>query len=180
MRGGLEKAAEVGCAIIGGHTIRNPEPIYGLAVTGIVDPATNDDERQSAAGRSPRPDQTARHRHRHHRNQTRLRFAQLSRKKSSRSCRTVNSVGAELAERGLVRAATDITGFGLIGHLASMCRASDVSAVIDPARVPPISQEIVDLIERGCVPGGTEQNLIGANAVVEWDKRQRYSKSFDD
>ena len=48
----------------------------------------------------------------------------------------INTVGAELAELGLVRAATDITGYGLIGHLISLCRASGVSADIDPAAVP--------------------------------------------
>jgi selenide,water dikinase len=81
---------------------------------------------------------------------------------------TINSVGAEVAERGRVRAATDITGFGLMGHLGSMCRASNVSAEIDPARVPPIAKEILDLIARDCVPGGTQQNLAGANPVVDW------------
>jgi selenide, water dikinase len=49
-----------------------------------------------------------------------------------------------------------------------MCRASGVSAEVDPTKVPPIGKEIVDLIKRGCVPGGTEQNLAGANAVVDW------------
>ena len=53
-------------------------------------------------------------------------------------CR-LNSIGADLAERGLVRAAVDVTGFGLLGHLASMCRASRVSAEISPTAVPAIS-----------------------------------------
>ena len=76
----------------------------------------------------------------------------------------VNAVGAELAERGLVRAATDITGFGLLGHLASMCRASGVSAEINVGEVPAISDEIFELIAQDCVPGGTEQNLKTASA----------------
>jgi selenide,water dikinase len=82
----------------------------------------------------------------------------------------VNTVGAELAEGGLVRAATDITGFGLLGHLASMCRASGVSAEIDASEAPAISEEIFALIERDCVPGGTKQNLETASAVTDWNK----------
>jgi len=78
----------------------------------------------------------------------------------------VNDVGPELAERGLVRAATDITGFGLLGHLASMCRASGVSAEISADEVPVLGDEIFDLIAQDCIPGGTKQNLTTANAVT--------------
>jgi selenide,water dikinase len=82
----------------------------------------------------------------------------------------VNTVGAELSERGLVRAATDITGFGLLGHLASMCRASGVSAEIEARNVPVMSDEVFELIARDCVPGGTRQNLQTADAVAVWGK----------
>jgi selenide,water dikinase len=80
----------------------------------------------------------------------------------------INSVGAELAKNGGVRAATDITGFGLIGHLASMCHASGVSATIHASRVPMIDREIVRLIEQDCIPGGTRDNLKLARATVDW------------
>jgi len=80
----------------------------------------------------------------------------------------INTTGAELAELGLVRAATDITGYGLIGHLVSLCRASRVSADIDPNAVPIISDEIGDLIESRCVPEGTRQNLHAATILVDW------------
>jgi selenide, water dikinase len=69
-----------------------------------------------------------------------------------------------------VRAAVDITGFGLVGHLASLCRASKVSATIDPASVPPISKEILDLISRDCLPGGSRDNLNLAKQNVDWQK----------
>jgi selenide,water dikinase len=82
----------------------------------------------------------------------------------------VNSVGAKLAERDLVRAATDITGFGLIGHLASMCRASGVSAKVESKLVPVIDREIVDLMRRGCVPGGTRGNLKSSRGTVDWQE----------
>src|SRR6185369_11429855 len=65
----------------------------------------------------------------------------------------VNLVGAELAERRLVRAATDVTGFGLVGHLAAMCRASGVSAAVNAVEVPAIAEEVFDLIAQDCVPG---------------------------
>jgi selenide,water dikinase len=82
----------------------------------------------------------------------------------------VNTIGADLAERGLVRAATDVTGFGLLGHLASMCRASGVSAEIFARDVPAISDELFELIERDCVPGGTKENLKTASALMEWKR----------
>jgi selenide,water dikinase len=80
----------------------------------------------------------------------------------------VNTAGAELAELRLVRAATDVTGYGLIGHLVSLCRASDVSAEVNSGVVPMISDEIADLIEGGCIPGGSRENLVAATAVVDW------------
>jgi selenide,water dikinase len=167
LRGGLSKATEARCAVVGGHTIRAPEPIYGMAVTGIVDPTrlmTNAKARPGDLLVLTKPLGTG------------IATTAIKRGLASRALAkkvialmsTINSVGAELGERGLVRAATDITGFGLTGHLSSMCRASNVSAEIDPARVPPIAKEIVDLIARNCVPGGTQQNLTGANLVVDW------------
>jgi selenide,water dikinase len=80
----------------------------------------------------------------------------------------INTVGADLAELGLVRAATDVTGYGLMGHLVSLCRASGVSADVDPNAVPMISNEIADLIEVGSVPEGTRQNLYATTVVVDW------------
>jgi selenide, water dikinase len=167
LRGGLEKAAEVGCAIIGGHSIRNPEPIYGLAVTGVVDLRNilaNENARPGDLLLLTKPLGTG------------IATTAIKRGIASRALeKTVialmsqtNSVGAELAERNLVRAATDITGFGLLGHLANMCRASKVSAEIFPDRIPIISDNIVDLIKRDCVPGGTRDNLKAASAAVDF------------
>ena len=81
----------------------------------------------------------------------------------------LNIVGAELAELGLIGAAVDVTGFGLLGHLSSMCRASDVGAEIIAGKVPVISREVLALIAQDCVPGGTRQNLETANAILEWN-----------
>jgi selenide,water dikinase len=167
LRGGLSKAAEGGCAIIGGHSIRNPEPIYGLAVTGIVRPnqlLTNANARAGDFLVLTKPLGTG------------IATTAMKRGVASRSLirRTIrlmsqlNSVGALLAEAKLVRAATDVTGFGLIGHLANLCRGSGLCADIDPDAVPPIGKEIFDLVRRGCVPGGSRQNLYSATVVVDW------------
>ncbi|PYK05594.1 MAG: selenide, water dikinase SelD [Verrucomicrobia bacterium] len=167
LRGGLAKAAEVGCALIGGHSIRNPEPIYGLAVTGVVDVrhlTTNANGRPGDLLILTKPLGTG------------IATTAIKRGLASRALQKrvialmskINSVGAELAERGLVRAATDITGYGLIGHLVSLCRASGVSADIDPNAVPMISDEISDLIELGSVPEGSRQNLYATTVVVDW------------
>ena len=167
LRGGLAKAAEVGCAIIGGHSIRNPEPIYGLAVTGVVDirrVTTNANARPGDLLVLTKPLGTG------------IATTGIKRGIASRALQKkvialmsrINTVGAELAERRLVRAATDVTGYGLMGHLVSLCRASGVSAEIDPNAVPMISDEITDLIEQGCIPGGSRENLVATTVAVDW------------
>jgi selenide,water dikinase len=167
LRGGMAKAAEVGCAVIGGHSIRNPEPIYGLAVTGIVDVrhiTTNANARPGDLLVLTKPLGTGIA-------TTAIKRGSASRvlqKKVIALMSKINTVGAELAERDLVRAATDITGYGLIGHLVSLCRASGVSADIDPNTVPMISDEIGDLIDLGSVPEGTRQNLYATTVVADW------------
>jgi len=67
-----------------------------------------------------------------------------------------------------VATATDVTGYGLIGHLISLCRASRVSGKINQAAVPMISEEIGELIELGCVPQGSRDNLNSATVLVDW------------
>jgi selenide,water dikinase len=169
LHGGLEKAREVGCAVIGGHSIRNPEPIYGLAVTGIVSPSkllTNARAKPGDWLVLTKPLGTGIATTGMKRGLTTAKLARAVVHQMTQ----VNTVGAELAERGLVRAATDITGFGLLGHLASMCRASGVSAEILANQVPALDREIFDLIAQDCVPGGTKQNLKAANAVTSWSK----------
>lgn len=168
LRGGMTKAAEGGCVVLGGHSIRNPQPIYGLAVTGIVEVnklLTN------AKGRSgdylvlTKPLGTG------------IATTAMKRgiaspgltRKTINIMAKLNTVGATLAERGLVAAATDVTGFGLIGHLSNLCRASGVCADIDPNALPMIGKEISELIKRGCVPGGSRENLYSATVVASWE-----------
>jgi len=73
----------------------------------------------------------------------------------------VNTVGAELAELRLVRAATDITGYGLMGHLVSLCRASGVSAEVDSSAVPMIAEETRRFDRtKPCIPEEVRENLV--------------------
>lgn len=168
LQGGYEKIREASCALIGGHTIRNPEPIYGLAVTGLV-------QRRhilsNAAGRPgdllvlTKPLGTGIAATAIKRGMVSATLAEACVKSMER----INFEGAELAERGLVAAATDITGFGLLGHLASLCNASGVTAQIQAAAVPMLDAEIRPLIEAGCVPGGTRDNLSAAQELAQWE-----------
>jgi selenide,water dikinase len=168
LRGGAAKAKEAGCAILGGHTIRSPEPVYGMAVTGLVSPKrmlTNARARPDDLLVLTKPLGTG------------IATTGIKRGVTSRAlARTtitlmskINFVGAILAERNLVRAAVDVTGFGLLGHLAAMCRASAVSAEISVATIPAIAAEIFSLIRRNCVPGGTTENLSNANEITVWN-----------
>ena len=177
LRGGLEKAAEVGCAIIGGHSIRNPEPFYGLAVTGVVDLRNilaNENARAGDLLVLTKPLGTG------------IATTAIKRGVASRTLEKkvitlmsqTNSVGAELAEKRYVRAATDITGVGLLGHLANMCRASKVSAEIFPDRVPAITDEIFKLIERDCIPGGTRDNLKAATKTADLKSASPVQRAF--
>ncbi len=168
LRGGAEKIKEARCELIGGHTIRNPEPIYGLAVTGMVSPRkmlTNSNARMGDVLVLTKPLGTGII-------TTGIKRGLTSRVVERRAIATMtklNDVGAELAERGLLKAAVDVTGFGLLGHLNAMCRASKVGAEIDAARVPVIHKSVFDLIAADCIPGGCRDNLAYANEFTAWD-----------
>jgi len=168
LRGGAAKIKEAKCVLIGGHTIRNPEPIYGLAVTGLVSPwrmLTNAKARPGDVLILTKPLGTG------------IITTGIKRGLTNRSLERrviaimtrLNDVGPELAERGLLKAAVDVTGFGLLGHLGAMCRASGVGAEIVAGAVPVISAEVFQLIAVDSVPGGSRDNLDFANKFTEWD-----------
>jgi selenide,water dikinase len=168
LRGGAAKIKEAKCVLIGGHTIRNPEPIYGLAVTGLVSPRrmlTNAKARAGDVLVLTKPLGTG------------IITTGIKRGLTNRLLERrviavmtkLNSVGPELAERGLLKAAVDVTGFGLLGHLGAMCRASGVGAEIAAGAVPVISAEVSRLIAADCIPGGSRDNLDFANKFTDWD-----------
>jgi selenide,water dikinase len=167
LRGGAAKVKEAGCALVGGHTIKNPEPVYGLSVTGVVHPKRVMTNAAARAGdllvlTKPLGTGVA---------TTAIKRGVASaalEKKVTNLMARLNTPGADVAEAGLVKAATDVTGFGLLGHLASMCRASGTSAELDADAVPAIAEEVWRLIEQDCVPGGTRANLQACEGCVEW------------
>jgi selenide,water dikinase len=168
LRGGATKIKEARCVLLGGHTIRNPEPIYGLAVTGLVSPRrmlTNANARAGDVLVLTKPLGTGIITTAIKRGMARP----LLERKVIAAMSKLNSVGPELAERKLVKAAVDVTGFGLLGHLGAMCRASGVGAEIVAKSVPLIDAEVVDLIAAGCVPGGSRDNFAFAEKFTEWD-----------
>jgi selenide, water dikinase len=168
LRGGAAKIKEANCVLVGGHTIRNPEPIYGLAVTGMLSPRhmlTNSKARPGDVLILTKPLGTG------------IITTGIKRGLTDRSLERkviavmtkLNSVGPELAERGLLRAAVDVTGFGLLGHLGALCRASGVGAEVAVGAVPVISAEVFQLISADCIPGGSRDNLEFANGFTEWN-----------
>jgi selenide,water dikinase len=167
LRGGASKIKEAKCVLIGGHTIRNPEPIYGLAVTGMVSPRrmlTNATARAGDVLILTKPLGTGIITTGIKRGLTN----RLLERRVIAAMVKLNSVGPELAERELLRAAVDVTGFGLLGHLGAMCRASRVGAEIVASAVPVISAEVFQLIAADCIPGGSRDNLDFANQFTEW------------
>jgi selenide,water dikinase len=168
LRGGAAKIKEAKCVLIGGHTIRNPEPIYGLAVTGLVSPRNMLTNAKARAGDALVLTKAL---------GTGIITTGIKRGLTNRLLEQrviavmtkLNTVGPELAERGLLKAAVDVTGFGLLGHLGAMCRASGVGAEIAADAVPVISAEVLNLIAAGCIPGGSRDNLDFANKFTEWN-----------
>ncbi len=168
LRGGAAKIKEAGCALLGGHTIRNPEPIYGLAITGLVSPRRMITNAAACPGdwlvlTKPLGTGVA---------TTGIKRGMTSRslaRKTIDVMRQLNTAGRELGESGLVRAGVDVTGFGLLGHLGVICRASKVGAEILAGRVPAISPEVFELIQQKCIPGGSRDNLAFASQFTEWN-----------
>jgi len=154
LRGGAAVTAEAGCHLAGGHSIDDPEPKYGLAVTGLADPSRLLRNDAGVAGvpltlTKPLGLGVLNNRHK----ATGEVFADAV------ATMTALNRDASLAARSAgLSCATDVTGFGLLGHLYKLCRASGVSAVVDSAAVPYLEAVRPSLAE-GFVPGGSRRNL---------------------
>ena len=166
LRGGADVAAEAGVLIAGGHTIRDPEPKYGMAVTGTVHPdriVTNAKARPGDQLVLTKPIGTG--------------VIATAAKAQATDAATLE--GAVATMRRLNRAAseamlavgpnaaTDVTGFGLAGHLVSMMKASGTTAHLRLGSVP-LLPGTRELVERGFVPGGTRRNLESLASPVVW------------
>jgi selenide,water dikinase len=154
LRGGQEICASAGCHLAGGHSVDDPEPKYGLAVTGIANPhrlLRNDAGRAGVPLSLTKPLGIGVLNSRH--KATGERFEE-----AISVMTTLNDEASKKALAAGITCATDITGFGLLGHLYKLARASDVTAVIDSAAVSYLDGARQALAE-GYVSGGTRRNL---------------------
>jgi selenide, water dikinase len=154
LRGGLAVAHEAGCHLAGGHSIDDPEPTYGLAVTGIADP---DALLRNDAGRPDQPLTLTKplgvgvlnNRHKATGEVFPDAVAAMAR---------LNRDAARAAVETGIRCGTDVTGFGLLGHLYKLAEASGVSAVVDASAVPYLDGAR-EAVRDGYVSGGSRRNL---------------------
>lgn len=166
LEGGQSKASEAEVSIVGGHTVDDVEPKYGLAVTGFVTPGKQITNRNAkpgdvlvltkaigtgivtTAGKAGIASADVM-------DEAITSMAMLNRG----ACEAMIEVG--------VNAATDVTGFGLLGHLHGMLKASGVSANVEMGAVP-VLQGALELLERGVAPGGTHRNLESLTNHILW------------
>jgi selenide,water dikinase len=155
--GGAHAARAAGCIIAGGHSIDDAEPKYGLAVVGVVHP----DRVLTNAGAQPGDTLVLTKPIGLGVLSTALKRGVATAEDVERAVAvmTAPNAGAALAAGEVgVHAATDVTGFGLLGHLRELCVASGVSATVDAASVPVITG-VRELLDAGMVAGGTRRNL---------------------
>jgi selenide,water dikinase len=154
LRGGLDVARLAGCPVAGGHSVDDPEPKYGMAVTGVGDPdhlLRNDAARAGLPISLTKPLGVGILNNRHKATGEVFPHAVAS-------MAALNDEASRAALAAGVLAATDVTGFGLLGHLFKMARASGVTAVVDAAAMPYLDGARQSLAE-GFVPGGSQRNL---------------------
>lgn len=154
LRGGLDVGRQAGCHVAGGHSVDGPEPVYGMAVTGLVDPERllrNDAAQVGLPLSLTKPLGVGVLNNRHKATGEVFPHAVAS-------MTTLNGAAGEAAVAAGARAATDITGFGLLGHLFKMMRASGTTALIDAAAVPYLDGAR-EALRDGYISGGTRRNL---------------------
>lgn len=168
MRGGVEKMAEAGVSIMGGHTLKDREPKFGFAVMGLIHPGRILDNSKARAGDAlilTKPLGTGIV-------STGLMSnvaSQASMEEFTNSMARLNKRASEIMLDTGVSTATDITGFGLIGHLLEVLNASNLRARLHSAKVP-YFKEVERLFGMGKIPGGTMENVRNFDPYVEWDK----------
>lgn len=172
VEGGRAACADAGIPLAGGHSIDAPEPIFGLAVTGLVDNNHLKRNDQAIPGcklfltkplgigilTTAEKKALLKPEHKHLAPET--------------MCR-LNTIGSELAKLPGIRAMTDVTGFGLLGHLTEICEGSDISATVNFDAVPKLDS-ILDYIAMGCSPGGAQRNFDSyGHKIAPMDEVQR-------
>lgn len=165
LAGGADVMSEAGVTIIGGHSIDDLEPKYGFAVTGFVDPdvmTTNAAAQPGDVLLLTKPLGTG------------VAATAIKQQKASHSLRDaavslmvrLNASAATSMVAAGVRCATDVTGYGLLGHLREVVEASGVSATLDASSVP-VLDGIAELVEQGVYPGGSVRNLESVAGMVD-------------
>ncbi len=154
LAGGLEIATQAGCHVAGGHSIDDPEPKYGMAVTGLADP---DRLLRIEAGRPGLPLSLTKPIGTGILNAMHKATGEVS-AAAVDVMTTLNAAASRTALDAGVRCATDVTGFGLLGHAFKLARASGVTAVIDHRAVPLI-EGVAAAQRAGYLPGGSRRNL---------------------
>jgi selenide,water dikinase len=171
IQGGAAKTVEAGIPILGGHSVDDPEPKYGLVALGLVDPARvicNVGAQTGDVLVLTKP--------------LGMGMITTAIKRGLASADTVASAVAVMSalnkpasevmvrHADAVHACTDVTGFGLLGHLGEMLGRGDVGARVDAAAVP-VLEAAWDLARRDVVPGGTRRNLAAVEPFVDWSER---------
>ncbi|MCP3103827.1 selenide, water dikinase SelD [Myxococcus sp. K15C18031901] len=170
LAGGQSKADEAGIPILGGHSIRDPEPKFGMAVTGVVHPKkvlTNAGARPGDVLLLTKPLGSGIA-------TTAIKRGVASRELAKRVMAvmsTLNRAAGEVFASGKfkVNALTDVTGYGLLGHLLEMMTGAKTRAALDLERIPLIA-DVPSLAESGVVPGGTRSNLEHVKKKVRFPK----------
>lgn len=167
LEGGSDTAAEAGIFVVGGHSIDDDEPKYGMCVTGLVHPDKIMSNQGAKVGDKlvlSKP----------------LGVGVLTTavKKQLRTeaqiqqavecMAAINKPGGEAVMEVGANAATDVTGYGLAGHLHEVARASNVGVNLNVDALP-VLDEVMGLIESGCYPGGTHKNLMYFNQFIDFD-----------
>jgi len=146
LAGGLSKMVEAGCTVIGGHSIRDEEIKFGYAVTGTVHPKRVLANAGARAGDA----------------------LILTKALGTGVISTAIKKGTAQKEYAAVHAATDVTGFGLVGHAREMALASEVTIAIEAGRVP-LLEGAMECVRQGAVPGGLKANREFAECAVRYE-----------
>lgn len=157
IEGGRATCQAAGIPLAGGHSIDAPEPIFGLAVTGLVDNRHLKRNASAEAGCElflSKPIgigilTTA---------QKQKKIQPEHMQMAVEAMTTLNKAGSEFAKLEGVTALTDVTGFGVLGHLIEICEGSHIAAQIEFAKVP-VLPHVLNYLEQGCTPGGTGRNF---------------------
>jgi selenide,water dikinase len=167
LQGGVDVAAAEGVVVAGGHSITDPEPKYGMVALGLVDPDEVVRNSTAPAGAGlflTKPlglgiVSTAIKRGLADDDLVAAAVALMT---------TTNRAAAEAMRNAVAEAGTDVTGFGLLGHLHRMLEASGVAAELDAGAIPSMDRRVLDLARRDVVPGGTKRNLASVRTHTDF------------